>query len=38
LPSSFFRKDLSLPSEQRYYGGAPPDVMRFGSAWPGANF
>ena len=38
LPSSFFRKDSSLPSEQRYYGGAPPDVMRFGSAWPGANF
>jgi 7,8-dihydropterin-6-yl-methyl-4-(beta-D-ribofuranosyl)aminobenzene 5'-phosphate synthase len=38
LASSFFRKDLSLPSEQRYYGGAPPDVIRFGSAWPGANF
>jgi 7,8-dihydropterin-6-yl-methyl-4-(beta-D-ribofuranosyl)aminobenzene 5'-phosphate synthase len=38
LPSSFFRKDTSLPSEQRYYGGAPPDVMQFGSAWPGANF
>jgi 7,8-dihydropterin-6-yl-methyl-4-(beta-D-ribofuranosyl)aminobenzene 5'-phosphate synthase len=38
LPSSFFRKDLSLPSEQRYYGGAPPEIMRFGSAWPGANF
>ena len=38
LPSSFFRKDLSLPAEQRYYGGAPPDVMRFGSAWPDANF
>jgi 7,8-dihydropterin-6-yl-methyl-4-(beta-D-ribofuranosyl)aminobenzene 5'-phosphate synthase len=38
LPSSFFRKDPSLPSEQRYYGGAPPDIMRFGSAWPGANF
>jgi 7,8-dihydropterin-6-yl-methyl-4-(beta-D-ribofuranosyl)aminobenzene 5'-phosphate synthase len=38
LPSSFYRKDSSLPSEQRYYGGAPPDVMRFGSAWPGANF
>jgi 7,8-dihydropterin-6-yl-methyl-4-(beta-D-ribofuranosyl)aminobenzene 5'-phosphate synthase len=38
LPGSFFRKDPSLPSEQRYYGGAPPDVMRFGSAWPGANF
>lgn len=38
LPGSFFRKDSSLPPEQRYYGGSPPDVMRFGSAWPGANF
>jgi 7,8-dihydropterin-6-yl-methyl-4-(beta-D-ribofuranosyl)aminobenzene 5'-phosphate synthase len=38
LPGSFYRKDTSLPPEQRYYGGAPPDVMRFGSAWPGANF
>ena len=38
LPSAFYRKDPSLPPEQRYYGGAPPDVMRFGSAWPGANF
>ena len=38
LPSNFYRKDPSLPPEQRYYTGAPPDVMRFGSAWPGANF
>ena len=38
LPSSFYRKDPSLPTEQRYYDGVPPDVMRFGSAWPGANF
>jgi 7,8-dihydropterin-6-yl-methyl-4-(beta-D-ribofuranosyl)aminobenzene 5'-phosphate synthase len=38
LPSSFYRKDTSLPPEQRYYDGAPPEVMRFGSAWPGANF
>jgi 7,8-dihydropterin-6-yl-methyl-4-(beta-D-ribofuranosyl)aminobenzene 5'-phosphate synthase len=38
LPSTFYRKDASLPPEQRYYGGAPPEVMRFGSAWPGANF
>ena len=37
-PSSFYRKDPSLSPEQRYYGGAPPDVMHFGSAWPGANF
>lgn len=26
LPSSFYRKDSSLPSEQRYYGGAPPGL------------
>jgi 7,8-dihydropterin-6-yl-methyl-4-(beta-D-ribofuranosyl)aminobenzene 5'-phosphate synthase len=38
LPSTFYRKDTSLPPEQRYYSGAPPEIMRFGSAWPGANF
>lgn len=38
LPSTFYRKDSSLPPEQRYYNGTPPEVMRFGSAWPGANF
>jgi len=38
LPGAFYRKDPTLPTEQRYYSGAPPDVMRFGSAWPGANF
>lgn len=38
LPSTFYRKDPSLPAEQRYYGGAPPEIMRFGSAWPSANF
>jgi 7,8-dihydropterin-6-yl-methyl-4-(beta-D-ribofuranosyl)aminobenzene 5'-phosphate synthase len=38
LPGSFYRKDASLPQEQRYYNGTPPEVMRFGSAWPGANF
>ena len=38
LPSTFYRKDASLPPEQRYYDGAPPDIMRFGSAWSGANF
>src|SRR5262249_36124572 len=38
LPSSFYRKDPSLPPEQRYYNGAPPDVIKSGSAWPGANF
>ena len=38
LPSSFYRKDESLLPEQRYYDGTPPQVMKFGSAWPGANF
>ncbi len=38
LPSSFYRKNDALPSEMRYYDGAPPTVMQFGAAWPGANF
>jgi 7,8-dihydropterin-6-yl-methyl-4-(beta-D-ribofuranosyl)aminobenzene 5'-phosphate synthase len=38
LPSTFYRKDPSLPQEERYYDGNPPDIMRFGSAWPAANF
>jgi len=38
LPSSFYRKDDSLPREQRYFDGAPPKIMRFGSAWPHARF
>ena len=38
LPGTFFRKDPTLPADQRYFGGTPPDTMRFGSAWPGANF
>jgi len=38
LPSTFYRRDASLPAEQRYYDGTPPEIMRFGSAWPGANF
>src|SRR5207245_10923040 len=38
LPSTFYRKDASLPPEQRYYDGAPPEIMRFGAAWPGAHF
>jgi 7,8-dihydropterin-6-yl-methyl-4-(beta-D-ribofuranosyl)aminobenzene 5'-phosphate synthase len=38
LPSSFYRKDESLPSEMRYYDGKPPEVMKFGTAWQRANF
>jgi 7,8-dihydropterin-6-yl-methyl-4-(beta-D-ribofuranosyl)aminobenzene 5'-phosphate synthase len=37
LPSQFYRKDESLPAEMRYYNGAPPETMRFGSVFPGAN-
>ena len=37
LPSTFYRKDNSVPAEQRYYDGKPPEIMRFGTAWPGAN-
>ena len=37
LPSTFYRKDTSLPPEQRYYDGKPPVIMKFGTAWP-ANF
>ncbi len=37
LPSSFYRKDESLPPEMRYYGGKPPEIMKFGTAWQHAN-
>jgi 7,8-dihydropterin-6-yl-methyl-4-(beta-D-ribofuranosyl)aminobenzene 5'-phosphate synthase len=35
---SFYRKDAALPADQRYFDGAPPEIIRFGSGWPGANF
>src|ERR1700690_2268907 len=38
LPSSFYRKDETLPPEMRYYGGSPPQVLKFGAAWRDANF
>ncbi len=38
LASTFYRKDPSLPIERRYFDGAPPELLPFGSAWPGANF
>src|ERR1700723_1302160 len=37
VPSKFYRKDESLPAEMRYYNGAPPDVIRVGTVFPGAN-
>jgi 7,8-dihydropterin-6-yl-methyl-4-(beta-D-ribofuranosyl)aminobenzene 5'-phosphate synthase len=38
LPSTFYRKDPSLPVQERYYNGTPSEVMQLGSAWSGANF
>ena len=38
LPSNFYRKDNELPPEMRYYGGMPPEIMKFGAAWPDGNF
>ncbi len=38
LPSSFYRKDENLPPEMRYYGGKPPQTMKFGAAWHGPQF
>jgi len=37
LPGKFYRQDDSLPAEMRYYNGAPPEIMRFGTVFPGAN-
>ena len=38
LPSTFYRRDESLPPDMRYFDGRPPDTLRFGSPWPQGNF
>jgi 7,8-dihydropterin-6-yl-methyl-4-(beta-D-ribofuranosyl)aminobenzene 5'-phosphate synthase len=38
LPGTFYRRDMTLAPEQRYYDGSPPEIMRFGSAWPNGKF
>jgi 7,8-dihydropterin-6-yl-methyl-4-(beta-D-ribofuranosyl)aminobenzene 5'-phosphate synthase len=38
LPGSFYRRDDSLPPEQRYFDGNAPETLHFGSAWPRAHF
>ena len=37
ISSKFYRKDEALPAEMRYYGGTPPEIMRLGTLFPGAN-
>lgn len=38
LPGTFYRPDASLPADMRYFGGNPPETLRFGSPWPNARF
>lgn len=38
LPAQFYRKDELLPESMRYFDGRPPEILRFGTAWTGANF
>ena len=37
ISSKFYRKDAALPAEMRYYGGTPPEIIRLGTLFPGAN-
>jgi 7,8-dihydropterin-6-yl-methyl-4-(beta-D-ribofuranosyl)aminobenzene 5'-phosphate synthase len=37
VTSNFYRKDEALPAEKRYYNGTPPEVIKLGTAFPGAN-
>ena len=38
LPSTFYRKQDSLPEAMRYFDGHPSDTLDFGKAWPAARF
>jgi len=38
LPGTFYRRSESLSPEMRYFGGAPPEVIRHGTPWTRANF
>ena len=37
VTSKFYRKDEALPAEKRYYNGTPPEVMKLGTVFPGAD-
>jgi 7,8-dihydropterin-6-yl-methyl-4-(beta-D-ribofuranosyl)aminobenzene 5'-phosphate synthase len=37
LPSSFYRRDQSLPDSMRYFAGGPPEELISGTPWPTAN-
>lgn len=38
LPGTFYRRNPSLPDSMRYFGGEPPDTLRFGTPWPQGDF
>ena len=35
--SKFYRKDEALPAEKLYYGGTPPEMIKLGTVFSGAN-
>ena len=37
VTSQFYRKDEALPAEMRYYGGTPPEIIKLGTVFAGAN-
>ena len=37
VTSKFYRKDEALPAERRYYDGAPPEIIKMGTVFSGAN-
>jgi 7,8-dihydropterin-6-yl-methyl-4-(beta-D-ribofuranosyl)aminobenzene 5'-phosphate synthase len=38
VPSSFYRKEATLPEHMRYYDARPPERINLGTAWVGAKF
>ena len=38
LPGGFYPRCPSLPLERRYYDGFPPELIRHGTPWHGADF
>lgn len=38
LPGTFYPQNESLPPEQRYFDGDPPETLQFGTAWPQGDF
>jgi len=37
VPSKFYRRDETLPPDKRYFGGTPPEIVKMGTVFPGAN-